>query len=272
MRCCLARPWLSPQPLLYAATRSKTAARATRAANERKARAQAMLDALPVAEQRASMPVFSTASHVDFAGSCKAVDSINATGWTAAQRYMTHSAATAVCFQELKRRQSDCAAAEDTARGAKWSLTIGTSVATCEKGTSAGVGVAAPTFIGLGAAKVEPTTDVLRSRIKMAWLPTILRGGVHLVSVYFWTKEPLHSPRNAAILETLTQMLDNVSGPWIVAADWQNSPEHLRQTRWPEIVRGTVHAPSEPTCGTAVIDYFVAPLPPSITLSWARRY
>ena len=52
-------------------------------------------------------------------------------------------------------------------------------------------------------------------------------------------------------------MLATLRGPWILGGDWQCTPDELRSTGWLNIVKGVIDAPTAPTCGDRVMDYFV---------------
>ena len=76
------------------------------------------------------------------------------------------------------------------------------------------------------------------------------------MSVYLCCSEGL-SRRNLDLLQSLAQVIDSLHGPWIVAADFNMSPEVLRSSGWLNLVHGRVVAPSAPTCGCNVYDFFV---------------
>ena len=185
-------------------------------------------------------------------------DQINSTDWGPAVSYLCVSTADAAMFQELKRPEGDAVKeAEDEARKLGWDMTITPCVKTFAKGRSAGVGIAARAHHGLAEPKIKPSSAGLASRITMAWFPGLLRGGVHLVSIYLYTGEGPYSDKNRPIMELASRMLDALDGPFIIGADWQVPPETLIATQWPLMVRGVVRAPSVPTCGDAILDYFV---------------
>ena len=59
------------------------------------------------------------------------------------------------------------------------------------------------------------------------------------------------------ILQELAIALKALKGPWVVAGDWNLTPEVLRASRWPELVGGVVVATASPTCHQSTYDYFV---------------
>ena len=62
---------------------------------------------------------------------------------------------------------------------------------------------------------------------------------------------------NVAILEQLTIHLSTLRGPWIIAGDWNLSPDVLQASGWLDTVGGSIVAPSDPTCFDNVYDFFV---------------
>ena len=98
----------------------------------------------------------------------------------------------------------------------------------------------------------------------MRWVGTLCRGGVHLISVYLFFGEGL-SCRNIDLLQAIAGVIGELRGPWILAGDFNITPQDLISTGWLQLVGGTVHAPSLPTCNGRVIDFFVT----SATLAFA---
>ena len=82
------------------------------------------------------------------------------------------------------------------------------------------------------------------------------RGGRHDVSVYPWMAEGL-SKRNVDLVHALALTLRSIRGPWVVGADRDLDLAVLSMSGWPALVSGTVVAPTEVTCGTNVLDFFV---------------
>ena len=224
----------------------------------RKKRAAARAAAPPIQEQRDKLPPFTDIATVDGAGYTFSIDSYNTTGWSAACAVLDKSAADALCLQEIKRQpgpQSE--AAEDTARAKKWSMTVGPSTETEAGHLSAGVAVAARSHFGLGKSRLAPAEDLDAARFKSAWFPSLVRGGVHLISLYLVSGESITSARNRKLLEAVAQLIDNLDGPFILAGDLQNDPDRLAESGWPEKVGGKIRASAHPTCGANRLDYFV---------------
>ena len=58
--------------------------------------------------------------------------------------------------------------------------------------------------------------------------------------------------RNRALVETSSEFLDTLDGPWIFSADWQSSPEVVNCAGVPSMLRGVLFAPSLPICGAEI--------------------
>ena len=150
------------------------------------------------------------------------VDSANSTGWRRGLGFLRASCADAVCLQEhMQNKEDACDEASAKARGAGWSLSLGRAVQTPAGGASAGAAVGGRSHFGLGRPRVRPNSDEAVSRIHVAWFSGVVRGGIHLISVYLWTGEPPSGKRNREVLELPAQVIDALDGPWVVAGDWQ---------------------------------------------------
>ena len=93
-------------------------------------------------------------------------------------------------------------------------------------------------------------------RMIAAQTTVAVRGGITVMSLYLHHSEGL-SEANKLILEAAAAFLATVRGPWIVAADWNMTPETLAASKWPDLVGGVIRAPDGPTCKTNCYDYFV---------------
>ena len=52
-------------------------------------------------------------------------------------------------------------------------------------------------------------------------------------------------------------VLKTLNGPWILAADFNATPEQLTETGWLKLVGGVIIAPERTTCKKRTIDFFV---------------
>ena len=186
------------------------------------------------------------------------LDLVNGTDWGPSLAFLGTTAADVVALQECKRATPvEVAEAEDAARKLKWSLRVSPAIATPSGGRSAGVAVGAKSYYGLGRSPITPTDKAAASRLTSGWFPGIARGGVHVISLYLWAGLDLTHPKNRALLECCCRYVLALDGLWIIAADWQNSPDDLRASKWPEMMHGVIHASSLPTCGNNIIDFFL---------------
>ena len=197
------------------------------------------------------------------AGLC-AFDCINGNCALAAQSYLERTGADACLFQEMRVRTANCPQKERSATRDGWSLTIGPAINTVAGSTSAGVAIAVRAHFGIARSPYTPPCDIDTSRIIVRWVGTLCRGGVHLISVYLFFGEGL-SCRNIDLLQAIAGVICELRGPWILAGDFNITPQDLISTGWLQLVGGTVHAPSLPTCNGRVIDFFVT----SATLAFA---
>ena len=160
-------------------------------------------------------------------------------------------------LQELRLRANECHQAERTASQAKWSLSVEPAADTVAGSTSAGVGVAVRSHLGMAPPRQPMRFEQLRSRVQVRWMSSICRGGLHLISVYLWTAEGL-SVRNLDLLQCVAGVLANLRGPWLLAGDFTVPPKALHDSGWLDLVKGVVHAPAAATCKGRVLDYFVS--------------
>ena len=113
---------------------------------------------------------------------------MNPNAWsTAVSRILTRSAADVTLTQETKVRASAIASATNKAFHRGWKTVFGKAKATSLKGTSGGVAVSARK--GLGIVEHPPPADGYEHRIAGAWVGAVVKGGVHVVSVYLKDSE-----------------------------------------------------------------------------------
>ena len=62
---------------------------------------------------------------------------------------------------------------------------------------------------------------------------------------------------NLDMLHHIAAITAGLTGPWIIGADWNCTPEELMATGWLKLVGGTIAAPKAPTCNGSVYDFFV---------------
>ena len=89
-----------------------------------------------------------------------------------------------------------------------------------------------------------------------AWIGAVQKGGEHFVTVYLQDTEGI-GETNQAILTELAAYLGTIRGPWIVAGDWNVTPQQLKAAPWDQIVKGAIKQPNEASCNGKVYDFFV---------------
>eukprot|EP00973_Karenia_brevis_P034921 4818910-Karenia_brevis.AAC.1 len=65
------------------------------------------------------------------------------------------------------------------------------------------------------------------------------------------------SSRNIDMLQCIAQIIKQLHGPWILAADFNFTPAALEKSGWLRLVGGQVHTPGQATCNLNEYDYFV---------------
>ncbi len=118
-------------------------------------------------------------------------------------------------------------------------------------------GCAVGARIGHGIAEHSNIVrDGFAHRIQLAWTASILRGGLHLGSVWLKDTEGM-SPTNLAILDAITEALGRLHGPWVLGGDWNVTPAELTASGWLNVVDGIIVATNLPTCNGSTYDFFV---------------
>jgi exonuclease III len=183
------------------------------------------------------------------------IDTTNPNAWTTGKRQaLSRSAADIILMQETKQRLIRIAQAKRQAEHLGWRAHFGPALVTSAKGTSGGVAVVSRK--GLGSTPHEIIPDAYKHRIGGAWISAVVKGGIHVFSVYLKDGQDL-SETNAAILTQLAAAIGSVRGPWVVGGDWNMTPQTLKASNWPATVKGHICAPSEPTCFDNTYDFFV---------------
>ena len=186
-----------------------------------------------------------------------AIDTVNPNSSGGALKYLSSSNAEIVLVQEAKTLEGD--PVEEFQRAAKavgWGLSVAPALLTEANGVSAGAACAAKACIGMTPNDCSHIPHIYRVRISSVHCNVICRGGVHFVCAYFWDSEGL-SQRNLLLLHHIAQLLESLHGPWVLAADFNFSPELLTKSGWLDVVHGKIAAPEAPTCGHNTFDYFV---------------
>ena len=116
--------------------------------------------------------------------------------------------------------------AQTAARNTGWDPVFNLAHPTLGTGGSAGCAVL--TKIGIGIAKAGPKTlsDFCDHRVLVTWVNAVVKGGAHFISVYLIDSVGLNEA-NKLILEEVTVAIKSIKGPWVLAGDWNITPEIL---------------------------------------------
>ncbi|CAK0861050.1 unnamed protein product, partial [Prorocentrum cordatum] len=120
---------------------------------------------------------------------------------------------------------------------------------------SGGVGVLCRRRIGFHP-HADLVADGLQHRLQAAWLGAVMKGGLHLCSIWLFHSRGV-SESNLHILAEAAALLGTLSGPWVIAGDWNITPDMLTATGWLDVVKGRIILPAFPTCNGSTYDFFV---------------
>jgi len=188
-----------------------------------------------------------------------AVDSSNANSWeTAKSHILAVSAADVVLAQEVRMvGDAGVSAVKTSGRALGWNCCASPAVPNAAGPASGGCAVAARRGTGITEhADGEDFPFVFRHRFHMAHVSTILRGGIHIGSIYLKDAVGLDEG-NMDVLQAVAGLLKVLVGPWIVGGDWNVPPAALLASGWLALVGGVLVAQEDPTCGANNYDYFV---------------
>ena len=101
----------------------------------------------------------------------------------------------------------------------------------------------------------EDLPEELQGRFTVKHVGAVCRGGLHIGSAYLNSSLGIKHKRNLDMLQAIAGVLATLKGPWVLAADFQCTPEQLEATGWLKLVKGKVVAPKMPTCMGRVIDF-----------------
>ena len=184
-----------------------------------------------------------------------AIDTVNPNIASGALRYLGVSAADALRTQELRTFGNSTISTEKAARNFKWVLSANDATMSDAGSTSAGVGVAIRSNLGMSRPPFDCDCGI-DARFMLRWAGTLIRGGFFLGSIYLRTTEGL-SAANLDILHKAAGVLARVKGQWVVGGDW-NTPEVLVKSGWLNLVKGTIRRPNQATCNANEYDFFVS--------------
>ena len=87
-------------------------------------------------------------------------------------------------------------------------------------------------------------------------LGAICKGGLHLLSMYCWSREGL-SQQNLILMHHNAELIALSHGPWILAADFHMTPKAVMPSGWLGLIKGKLLFPDSPICGLRKYDMFV---------------
>lgn len=129
---------------------------------------------------------------------------------------------------------------EQAARNSQWTTSLQPCNVSNVGGRSGGVGIAVKSHVGLakptvvtdGVAGLEPARFGLRR------IGAVCPGGLHAGSCYLTSAVGIAAPCNLRLLEAIAFALAQLEGPWLLAGDWNCSPQDLTDTGWLQLVGG----------------------------------
>ena len=154
--------------------------------------------------------------------------------------------------------------AEHSMNAKQWSASITPCGAGPKGGPSAGVAVCVRSHIGMRQSTVEEVKgDGLGSRFNLKWIGAAIPGGFHCGSLYMQDGVGLDHDLNTKLLHATAARVKLLQGPFVLAADWNGTPEQLVATGFLKLVWGHIVHPVGKTCTAGkgrVLDFFVASL------------
>ena len=187
-----------------------------------------------------------------------AIDTANPNAWGGAAEILESSAADAIALQETRVPKEGTKDHENIARNAGWNLAISACGYGQAGGESSGVAVGCRKHIGLAeSCEDADLPEELRARFTAKHIGAVCKGGFHLCSGYLHTAVGIGHKLNLDWLQAAAGVLSTLKGPWILAADFNCTPQQLTDTGWLAVVGGVIFAPNQPTCKNRVIDFFV---------------
>ena len=186
-----------------------------------------------------------------------AFDTANPNALNGATEYLATTGADFVAAQETKVEEADVKEKEQAIKGKGWRAAISPCIRGSGGGKSSGVAVACRNHLGMAESFDDAEFPaVLKGRFSVKHIWAVCKGGIHFASGYLWCSIGLKHGKNQDYLQAVAGVLRTLRGPWIFAADFQNTPEELEATGWLKLVGGKIVAPTVPTCGKRVIDFF----------------
>lgn len=187
-----------------------------------------------------------------------AFDTCNGNAWEGLSQYLERSAADAVLGQEAKVEKVYCSDVEDRLALQGWKAALQPCVYGDNGGKSSGTLVAVRSHLGMRNTDFDDSEwPQLAGRYSMKWLGAVCKGGIGLGSCYLHSKIGVGAKLNLDLLHAIGAALSRAGERWILAGDFNCTPEQLRATGWLKVVKGRTVEASASTCGDRKLDYFV---------------
>ncbi len=189
-----------------------------------------------------------------------AIDTLNPNSWNKAVDYLRRSAADFSLIQETRTFPgADTTRAEGAARSLKWNVAIQPALVTAAESTSGGTAVGAKSHIGIAPPCHPPpyTLGGASGRFSCQHVGAMLRGGLHLASIWLFPTVGIGARCNLDFLQEVGGYLRSLRAPWILGGDFNGEPEELQASGWLNLVDGQIVCAALPTCNGSRYDYFV---------------
>ena len=184
------------------------------------------------------------------------IQSFNASGWSQAKTLLSRSDADIICLQELQTAQHQVDARDGELLKLGWKGIWSPSFPT-KKGIAAGVLIACRSEHGIKAVTNEA---VFPGRIALAAVQLVGQPVIYIASLYLEVSSKL-GHFNRSLLAGLGTWLATSGSPWVLAGDWNLSPQLLRISGFLSRTKGTLLACRRPTFvskeSSSIIDFFV---------------
>ena len=180
----------------------------------------------------------------------------NVTQWRPeVQNWLLAQQDDVILIQETHLKRSSLQAAVAASHKAGYIMTGGEAMTTAKQGTKGGVAVLTRSHLQMSTAQQFTTEGCGYCAVEVR-----VKGvSLLLLSIYLQNSTPLHQEPNAEILARLTALLKSYPGQWLVAGDFNVSPQELTKTSILSGLKGQVLSVGSPTNhGGTEIDFVIA--------------
>ena len=117
------------------------------------------------------------------------------------------------------------------------------------------LGIAARSAYGMTVHELGEIPECAEGLLRAMW-ERCAKGDFTFFRCTCGIREGL-TARNLDLLQTLAHVISRLRGPWLLAGDFNITPQELVASGWLQLVRGCCCAPQAPTCGKKMYDFFV---------------